>query len=33
LGYAGIVRLDLAWFTSRYIDERQMIAGQLSVMW
>ena len=30
---AGIVRLDLAYFTSRYVDERKMIAGQLSVAW
>jgi hypothetical protein len=33
LSYAGIVRLDFAYFTSRYIDERKMIAGQLSVAW
>jgi hypothetical protein len=33
LSYAGIVRLDLAYFTSRYVDEREMIAGQLSVAW
>jgi hypothetical protein len=33
LSYAGIVRLDLAYFTSRYVDERKMIAGQLSVAW
>jgi hypothetical protein len=33
LSYAGVVRLDFAYFTSRYIDERKMIAGQLSVAW
>jgi hypothetical protein len=33
LSYAGVVRLDLAYFTSGYVDERKMIAGQLSVAW